>query len=318
MNNTLLKTSFVIITAILIFCHADFVLAQGNSFLTTINIGGFAEVANLDQATAKKEAVRDAIRKAVEEVVEASVSPEVLMANYSWISSVYSNAEDSIHSYQFLSESFDEENNIYSVILRITLYSRYIQSLLDSKSLLANNPNIHQKVLFIIRERGLFPSSNEDDFWERIPVLELFFAEKLQSVGVEVIGREALRDSVDIGLFQKSEKGDTEAAIQVGFLSDARIVITGNAVARKKGKNPDDPARTNYQANVSLKAYLTETGKILGAGSEFMTITSDDHELGELNAFRAVGEKIFNNFINGIIHEEEISYSAEKDNAVEP
>lgn len=298
--NHLLRISFILAAIILSSGKINSVYAQEASFLNTVEMGGFAEVIGNNQATAKNRAVKDAIRRAVEETVEATLLPEVLLHNYGWISGIYSNSEDYIHSYMFLSESFDEEYNIYSVTLRITLYPAYIKSLLVSKNVLENDLDARQKVLIIVRERGLF-SSNEDDFWEYIPVSELFFAEKIESEGFSVIDREVLREKVDIALIQKSIKGDVQAAIQAGLLSSAKIVIIGTAVARQKGSNPENPAISDYQANISLKAYQTETGKILGARSEFVTISNDDAELGELNAFMAAGEKIYNSFIAGII-----------------
>ena len=295
-----LRISFILAAIILSSGKINSVYAQEDSFLNTIEMGGFAEVTGNNQAVAKEKAVKDAIRRAIEETVEAILPPEVLLDNYGWISGIYSNSEDYIHSYMFLSESFDEEYNIYSVTLKITLYPAYIKSLLVSENILENNLDAHQKVLIIVRERGLF-SSNENDFWEKIPVSELFFTEKIESEGFSVIDRETLRDKVDIALIQKSMKGDVQAAIQAGLLSSAKIVITGNAVARQKGSNHENPAMSNYQANISLKAYQTETGKILGARSEFVTIANNDAELGELNAFMAAGEKIYNSFIAGII-----------------
>lgn len=285
---------------------ANHLFAQDDSFLNTLEIGGFTEVKNNNQAAAKEKAVKDAIRKAVEETVESMVLPEILVANYSWISNIYHNSENYIHSYRFLSESFDEENNLYSVALRITLYSRYIRSLLASENLLENSLSIPLKVLFIIKERGLL-SSDEEDLWSEIPQSEVFLTEKLLSKGINVIDRNDLRDRVDIELIQKSLKGDVQAAIQVGLLTDANIVIIGNAVAKQRGESLEDSTMANYQANISLKAYQTETGKILGARSEFITIANEDPELGELNAFIAAGEKIYNSFLAGIIFKDDAS-----------
>lgn len=285
---------------------ANHLFAQDDSFLNTLEIGGFTEVKNNNQAAAKEKAVKDAIRKAVEETVESMVLPEILVANYSWISNIYHNSENYIHSYRFLSESFDEENNLYSVALRITLYSRYIRSLLASENLLENSLSIPLKVLFIIKERGLL-SSDEEDLWSKIPQSEVFLTEKLLSKGINVIDRNDLRDRVDIELIQKSLKGDVQAAIQVGLLTDANIVIIGNAVAKQRGESLEDSTMANYQANISLKAYQTETGKILGARSEFITIANEDPELGELNAFIAAGEKIYNSFLAGIIFKDDAS-----------
>lgn len=298
---------FIFFAITFILSSANHLFAQDDSFLNTLEIGGFAEVKNNNQAAAKEKAVKDAIRKAVEETVESMVLPEILVANYSWISNIYHNSEDYMHSYRFLSESFDEENNLYSVALRITLYSRYIRSLLASNNLLENSLSIPQKVLFIIKERGLL-SSNEEDFWSKIPQSEVFLAEKLLSKGINVINRNDLRDKVDIELIRKSLKGDVQAAIQVGLLTNANIVIIGNAVARQqRGESLEDSTMANYQANISLKAYQTETGKILGARSEFITIANEDPELGELNALMAAGEKIYNNFLAGIIFKDDAS-----------
>lgn len=278
--------------------------AQEDSFISTIEIGGFAEVKDNNQAIAKAKAIKDAIRKAVEETVESTLPPEVLIDNYSRISGIYSRSEDYIHSYQFLSESYEEETNIYSVTLSITLYPRYIKSLLTSLNLLDININARPKILIIIRERGLL-SSNEDNYWEDIPMSELFFVDKLESKGIDVVDRSALQDKVDLELIKKSLKGDVRAAIRAGLLSSAKIVITGNTVARKRGSDPENPGSSIYQANISLKAYHTDTGKLIGARSEFATTSSEDTELGELKAFSAVGEKIYNSFISRIIPENE-------------
>ena len=86
------------------------VQAQEDSFLDTLEIDGFAEVVDNNRAAAKESATKDAIRRAVEKTVESILSPGLLLNNYAWISSVYSNSEDYIHSYSFLSESFDEES----------------------------------------------------------------------------------------------------------------------------------------------------------------------------------------------------------------
>jgi hypothetical protein len=280
------------------------VQAQEDSFLDTLEMDGFAEVVDNNRAAAKENATKDAIRRAVEKTVESILSPEVLLNNYAWVSSIYSNSEDYIHSYSFISESFDEEYNIYSVTLKIILYPNYIKSLLASQDTLNNNLDTRQKVLIIIRERGLF-SSNEDDFWKYIPISEMFLLQKIESEGSSVVDRDTLMDKVDVALIQKSIKGDIQAAIQAGLLSSAQIVITGNAVAREKGSDPENPNIRNYQANISLKAYQTKTGKILGARSEFVTIANANKEVGELNAFMAAGKKIYTSFIANIIHKYE-------------
>jgi len=280
------------------------VQAQEDSFLDTLEMDGFAEVVDNNRAAAKESATKDAIRRAVEKTVESILSPEVLLNNYAWVSSIYSNSEDYIHSYSFLSESFDEEYNIYSVTLKIILYPNYIKSLLASQDTLKNNLDTRQKVLIIIRERGLF-SSNEDDFWKYIPISEMFLVQKIESEGSSVVDRDTLMDKVDVALIQKSIKGDIQATIQAGLLSSAQIVITGNAVAREKGSDPENPNIRNYQANISLKAYQTKTGKILGARSEFVTIANANKEVGELNAFMAAGKKIYTSFIANIIHKDE-------------
>jgi len=280
------------------------VQAQEDSFLDTLEMDGFAEVVDNNRAAAKENATKDAIRRAVEKTVESILSPEVLLNNYAWVSSIYSNSEDYIHSYSFISESFDEEYNIYSVTLKIILYPNYIKSLLASQDTLNNNLDTRQKVLIIIRERGLF-SSNEDDFWKYIPISEMFLLQKIESEGSSVVDRDTLMDKVDVALIQKSIKGDIQAAIQAGLLSSAQIVITGNAVAREKGSDPENPNIRNYQANISLKAYQTKTGKILGARSEFVTIANANKEVGELNAFMAVGKKIYTSFIANIIDKDE-------------
>ena len=280
------------------------VQAQEDSFLDTLEMDGFAEVVDNNRAAAKESATKDAIRRAVEKTVESILSPEVLLNNYAWVSSIYSNSEDYIHSYSFLSESFDEEYNIYSVTLKIILYPNYIKSLLASQDTLKNNLDTRQKVLIIIRERGLF-SSNEDDFWKYIPMSEMFLVQKIESEGSSVVDRDTLMDKVDVALIQKSIKGDVQAAIQAGLLSSAQIVITGNAVARVRGSDPENPNIRNYQANISLKAYQTKTGKILGARSEFVTIANANKEVGELNAFMAAGKKIYTSFIANIIHKDE-------------
>ena len=280
------------------------VQAQEDSFLDTLEMDGFAEVVDNNRAAAKESATKDAIRRAVEKTVESILSPEVLLNNYAWVSSIYSNSEDYIHSYSFLSESFDEEYNIYSVTLKIILYPNYIKSLLASQDTLKNNLDTRQKVLIIIRERGLF-SSNEDDFWKYIPMSEMFLVQKIESEGSSVVDRDTLMDKVDVVLIQKSIKGDIQAAIQAGLLSSAQIVITGNAVAREKGSDPENPNLRYYQANISLKAYQTKTGKILGARSEFVTIANANKEVGELNAFMAAGKKIYTSFIANIIDKDE-------------
>ena len=298
--NHLVKITVLLAAILLSSGKITSVQAQEDSFINTIEMGGFAEVVDNNRALAKESAVKDAIRRAVEKTVESILPPGLLLNNYAWISSVYSNSEDYIHSYSFLSESFDEEYNIYSVTLKITLYPAYIKSLLASQETLKENIDTRQKILIIIRERGLF-SSNLDDFWEYIPISEMFLVQKIESEGLNVVDRNTLMDKVDETLIQKTIKGDVQAAIQAGLLSSAQIVITGNAVARERGSNPENPNIRNYQANISLKAYKTKTGKILGARSEFVTIENDNKEVGELNAFMAAGEKIYDSFLANII-----------------
>ena len=298
--NYLVKITVLLAAILLSSGKITSVQAQEDSFINTIEMGGFAEVVDNDRALAKESAVKDAIRRAVEKTVESILSPGLLLNNYAWISSVYSNSEDYIHSYSFLSESFDEEYNIYSVTLKITLYPAYIKSLLASQETLKENIDTRQKILIIIKERGLF-SSNIDDFWEYIPISEMFLVQKIESEGLNVVDRNTLMDKVDETLIQKTIKGDVQAAIQAGLLSSAQIVIIGNAVARDRGSNPENPNIRNYQANISLKAYQTKTGKILGARSEFVTIENDNKEVGELNAFMAAGEKIYDSFLANIL-----------------
>jgi hypothetical protein len=122
---------------------------------------------------------------------------------------------------------------------------------------------------------------------------------------MSVVDRDALKDTVNINLIQKIMKGDLQAVIQAGLMSGAKIVITGNAVARRREENLQGSSMANYQANISLKAYHTETGKILGARSEFISLESDDPLQGELNVLKGVGEKIYKSFLAAILIENE-------------
>jgi len=302
--NYLLRKKFIFAAVLFIFSNANLLFAGNDYFLQTLEVSGIAPVKNNNQAEARDTAVNDAMKKAVEKIIESMVSPEMIVENYSRINDIYANSRDYVYSFRFLSESFNEEGNIYSVKLEITLYSRYVKSILSSQKFLENNHVVRPKVLFIIRELGLF-SSNEHDFWEKIPVSELLFLEKLRVEGISVVDRDALKDIVDLNLIQKSMKGDLQAVIQAGLMSGAKIVITGNAVARRREENLQGSAMASYQANISLKAYHTETGKILGARSEFISLESDDPLQGELNVLKAVGEKIYKSFLAAILVENE-------------
>ncbi len=302
--NYFLKKVFIFAAVLFTFTHASLLFAENDYYLQKLEAGGIATVKNNNQVEARNMAVNNAMKKAVEKIIESMVSPEMIVENYIWINDIYANSRDYVHSFRFLSDSFDEERNIYSVKLEITLYSRYVKSVLSSQNLLENNYIVRPKALFIIRELGLF-SSNEHDFWEKIPVSELLFIEKLRVEGISVVDRDALKDIVDLNLIQKSMKGDLQAIIQAGLMSGAKIVITGNAVARRREENLQGSAMANYQANMSLKAYHTETGKILGARSEFISLESDDPLQGELNVLKAVGEKIYKSFLAAILIENE-------------
>ena len=89
--------------------------------------------------------------------------------------------------------------------------------------------------------------------------------------GIEVIGREQVREMVSETTVLNVIKGDLKSARSIGLKTGADIVIVGTAVSSLRGKRAAEDIKT-VQANINVKVVSTLESSLIAAKTDFSTI----------------------------------------------
>lgn len=174
--------------------------------------------------------------------------------------------------------------------MEVVLYKDVLNRELSSLGVVTANIK-PRSVIILILERSL-SSDPPADFWEYVPIAEVALLQNFLSAGVEVIGRDAVRELVDEQVVIQAARGNIIAAVEIGMKAGADVVIVGNAISSRQ----DDAASEgvmHIRANINLKAISSTQSIMVAAKSDFAVVKAFEEFNGELKAFEIVSQKIF-------------------------
>ncbi len=288
----------ILFAAILIFCFIT--PARSQPLLTTTIVAGVSTIKNRNQPKARKKAIDNAVIEAVENILFDMVDFEVLTPDNQLINTIYKKSWDYVQKYKILSQSVDLDLKTYKVVLQVTIFSEDLKGHLAGSGLLFEDKYKHI-VAVVINERNVRTRNTLSDFWERRSVSESIMLQRFKEKGLVVMGRHALKKSIDRNLMMEAISGDIQAAISIGIQSGAEVIVIGSAVAKRRAEETNNRGMESFTANISARAIRIDKRTILGARSEFATVLSKDEIAGGYQALREASERLSSFFIDKIL-----------------
>ncbi len=252
---------------------------------------GFAtvQVEGENYVAGREKAVDLAMKNGLEEALKEIIGDDEFEANQRDLRKILRRASRYVKSYRFLEAYDDLVNKTSDVKLEMRFFLSALRQALTGIGVLTG-PVSENKVVLLIDEKS-FTSAPVNSFWDVVPISETQLANNLIEDGMEVIGRDKLRDIIKEKTVLSAIKGDLGSAKTIGLKAGADIVIVGTAVSTEVGKNDKD-GTTTVQANINVKAVSTLESLLIAAKTEFSTIKHEQALQAELEAFEIASNKL--------------------------
>ncbi len=260
---------------------------------------GQAAILDGDKAAAHDKAIDDALRKAVESTVGTMISSETITENYQLISDrIYSQAEGYVRKYQVVDEK--EEDGVIIVEIKAEVSVGAVSKDLDGLKTLLKRKNM-PKVMIMIAEQNI--GMNGPAYWwgksgpvsMQMSVVENSMMEVMRDKGFSFVDTEVLSGTKKIGM-PVSRLSDKQA-MRVADLSDAQILVVGQAVAKDLGKVDPAVRFLAAQAEINARVINTDNGKIIAVASAIGKGHHLDAKFAGNQALKRAGKKLANTLI---------------------
>jgi len=238
---------------------------------------------------ARKKAVDMALKNGMEEALREMMGDEEFDASQRDLRRILRRSSRYVKSYRFVEAYDDMVEQTSAVRLQMRFFASAVSQALAGLGVIAG-PVSESKVAVLINEKS-FTSAPLTSFWDVLPISETQLAKNLMEEGIEVIGREHLRDVVPETTVLSAIKGDLKSARNIGLKAGADIVIVGTAVSSLRGTNEKEGIKT-VQANISVKVVSTLESSLIAAKAEFSTIKHEQALQAELEAFDVASKKL--------------------------
>ena len=243
-----------------------FRLAIAGEDLQTVTSEGVGIVVDGDRAMARDRAIGDALRNAVKEAVLTIVSSEKAAEISPTLNdTIYGQSDGYIQNYKILSEN--QTPNLHTVMIQATIDMGNLEKDLEVHGIIPRQAS-KQGVLLLIAEKDI--GKEKYCYWwgvQRGDVTSPMIAEKtirdqLRRKGFFLLDSKALGKRLQIPFYFQVAELSNQGAIALGNQAGAEIVIVGSVTAKAMGAISGTPMMS-AQADISLRAIETETGKIL-------------------------------------------------------
>lgn len=238
---------------------------------------------------ARKMAVKQALKNGLREALKEMIGEEEFEASQRDLRKILRRTSHYVKSYRFVEAYDDVVNQTSEVRLEMRFFSSAVSQALAGLGVITG-PISETKVAVLIKETS-FTSAPVTSFWDVLPISETQLVKNLIEEGIEVIGREQLRDMVAEATVLRAIKGDLKAARNIGLKAGADIVIVGTAVSGLRGKNAQEGTQT-VQANINVKVVSTLESSLIAAKTDFSTIKHEHALQAELEAFDRASKKL--------------------------
>ena len=238
---------------------------------------------------AREKAVNLALKNGLETALKEMMGEEEFEASRRALRKIFRRASRYVKSYRFLEANDDLISRTSDVRLEMRFFASAVNQALAGLGVIAG-PVSEKKVAVLIQEKS-FTSAPVASFWDIFPISETQLVKNLMEEGIEVIGREQLRDMVSETIVLNAIKGDLKAARSIGLKTGADIVIVGTAISNLREKNAETNDNT-VQANINVKVVSTLESSLIAAKTDFSTIKHEQALQAELEAFDNASKKL--------------------------
>jgi hypothetical protein len=238
---------------------------------------------------ARKKAVNLALKNGLEEALKEAMGDEEFEASQRDLRKILRRASSYVKSYRFVEAHDDPFEKASEVRLEMRFFSSAVRQALAGLGVITG-PVSENKLVVLIKETS-FTSAPVTSFWDIFPISETQLVKNLMEEGIEVIGREQVRELVSETTVLNAIKGDLKSARSIGLKTGADIVIVGTAVSSLRGKRAAEDVKT-VQANINVKVVSTLESSLIAAKTDFSTIKHENALQAELEAFDNASEKL--------------------------
>jgi len=269
-----------------------------------IKAKGYGTIYGNNKAAARDKAIEDAQRKAVEQAMGTMISSESVTKNFQLISDrILSLSSGYIEKYRVISEK-EVDGEVEVEIAAIVGMSKLNDSVQAIKNLIRRMDRPKIMVLIAeqsIREEGqqLSEKSRGDVVLSStsLGVVENVLIEFFRAKGFDFVDRQALAGQIEIAA-PLTLVNDKERIKKIANLTDAQVVIFGQAQARTTG---EVQGIYSGQANISLRALKTDTGEIIAATNAHAAVPFVDPSTANTKALSEAAKKISQKLMDQIL-----------------
>jgi hypothetical protein len=247
------------------------------------------QVQGENYVVARKKAVNLALKNGLEEALKEAMGDEEFEASQEDLRRILRRASSYVKSYRFAEAHDDPFGKTSEVRLEMRFFSSAVRQALAGLGVVTGLVS-ENKLVVLIKETS-FTSAPVTSFWDIFPISETQLVKNLMEEGIEVIGREQVREMVSETTVLNAIKGDLKSARSIGLKTGADIVIVGTAVSSLRRKTAVEEIKT-VQANINVKVVSTLESSLIAAKTDFSTIKHEYALQAELEAFDNASEKL--------------------------
>ena len=247
------------------------------------------QVQGENYVVARKKAVNLALKNGLEEALKEMMGEEDFEASQRDLRKILRRASSYVKSYRFAEAHDDLIGKTSEVRLEMRFFSSAVRQALAGLGVITG-PVSENKLVVLIKEAS-FTSAPVTSFWDIVPISETQLVKNMMEEGIEVIGREQVREMVSESTVLNAIKGDLKSARSIGLKTGADIVIVGTALSSLRGKRTQDDIKT-VQANINVKVVSTLESSLIAAKTDFSTIKHEHALQAELEAFDIASKKL--------------------------
>ena len=265
---------------------------------------GYGTIYNNNKSTARDKAIEDAQRKAVEQAMGTMISSETLMKNFQLINDrILSLASGYIETYTVISQK-EADNEMIVEILAVVGTHKLNDSIQAIKNLIRRMGK--PKMMILIAEQSIYEEGQTSAqktsgqvvlSATSLGVAENALIEFFRAKGFEFIDRQAIAGQIEVA-DPIMLVNDQERVKRIANLTDAQVVIFGQAQARVGGQVHDI---YSGQANISLRALKADTGEIIAASNEHTAVPFVDPSTANSKALSEAAKKISQKLMDQIL-----------------
>ena len=244
------------------------------------------QVQGENYVVARKKAVNLALKNGLEEALKEAMGFEASQGD---LRKILRRASSYVKSYRFAEAHDDPFGKTSEVRLEMRFFSSAVRQALAGLGVVTGLVS-ENKLVVLIKETS-FTSAPVTSFWDIFPISETQLVKNLMEEGIEVIGREQVREMVSETTVLNAIKGDLKSARSIGLKTGADIVIVGTALSSLRGKTAVEEIKT-VQANINVKVVSTLESSLIAAKTDFSTIKHEYALQAELEAFDNASEKL--------------------------